>query len=237
MLHLLDVRYKFFMMSLICISMVSAKLFPCLIYFIILLFFLKKTGCSILETFISMKYFFLLLLFVFAARALTQKGDIIVCFFDISITQQGAVNGFALAFRFFLIMLTGLIFTLTTRPGSIKAAAQWYLKPVPFIPEKRASVMISLSLKFMPIILKQAQNISNARKARCGDLQKNPVKKTISLILPLLKKVFLSADNLVMAMESRCYNEDRTDPEFSSSGKEILFLAAGVIISLSLILF
>jgi len=234
-LHQLDTRCKFFIICIISIFMLSAKLPTSLLYFIILLFFLKNTGLNIFATLKSIKYFLFLLLFVFAARALTTEGETIFSFFNISITKQGLNEGFLVAFKFFLIMLTGLIISLTTKPSSVKGAVQWFFKPVPLIPEKRVGVMISLALKFMPLILKQSGEISNARKARCGDLEKNPVKKIIGLVLPLLKKTFLSADNLVLAMESRCYDDERTDPEFKPSGKENLFLAGSFFVCLGFV--
>lgn len=234
-LHLLDVRCKFFMICLVSMSMLSAHVFACFFYFLILLFFFKKSGLNFFATMTSIKYFILLLFFVFSARALAVNGDIIFSFYGMTITEQGVTEGFAVAFKFFLVMLTGLVFSCTTRPSSVKSAAQWFLKPIPFVPEKRVAVMISLALGFMPIIAKQARQISDARKARCGDLQKNPVKKIIHLVLPLLRKTFLSADNLVLAMESRCYSDDRTDPEFMPSGKEIYFIAGSVVLSLSFV--
>ena len=234
LLHLLDVRCKFFIICLVSMSMLSAHLPACFFYFLMLLFFFNKAGLNIFATLNSIKYFILLLFFVFIARALTVKGDIIFSFYHMAITEQGLIEGFLVAFRFFLVMLTGLLFSSTTQPSSVKSAVQWFLKPIPFVPEKRVAVMISLSLSFMPVILKQAKEISDAQKARCADLQKNPVKRIIRLVLPLLKKTFISADRLVLAMESRCYNDDRTDPEFLPSGKEIPFLIGSFIISLSL---
>jgi len=234
-LHRLDVRCKFFMICIVSMSMFSAHLPAGLSYFLILLFFFKKAGINILATLSSIKYFLVLLFFVFLARALTREGDIIFSFYGISITGQGLNEGFLVALRFFLVMLTGLVFASTTKPSLIKSAVQWFLKPVPFVPEKRVAVMISLALSFMPVILKQAKEISDAQKARCGNLEKNPAKKIIRLVLPLLKKTFLSADHLVLAMESRCYNDDRTDPEYTPSGNEAWFLAGSLVISLGLI--
>ena len=235
MLHLLDVRCKFLMMCLVSMSMLSAQVFACFFYFLVLLFFFKKTGLNIFATLNSIKYFILFLFFIFAARALALKGDSLFSFYGLSVTKQGLNDGFLVAFRFFLVMLTGLLFSSTTKPSSVKSAVQWFLKPVPFVPEKRVAVMISLSLSFMPVILKQAKEVSEAQKARCGDLQKNPIKRIIRLVLPLLKKTFLSADYLVLAMESRCYSDDRTDPEFTPSGKEFFFFAGSVVLSLSLV--
>ena len=233
-LHLLDARCKFFIICLLSMSMLPAHFLACFFYGLILFFFFKNAGLNILSTLNHIKYFILLLFFIFIARALTMKGDIIFSFYDLSITVQGLNEGFLVSFKFFLVMLTGVIFSSTTKPSSVKSAVQWFLKPVPFVPEKRVAIMISLALSFMPVILNQAREISEAQKARCADLQKNPVKKIIRLVLPLLKKTFLSADYLVLAMESRCYSDDRTDPEFEPSGKEFYFLAASVLLSLSL---
>jgi energy-coupling factor transporter transmembrane protein EcfT len=222
------------MVCLVSMSLLSADLIACFVYFLILLFFFKKSGLKIFETLNALKYFILFLVFIFATRALIVKGDSIVSFYGLSITQQGLNEGFSVVFKFFLVMVTGIVFSSTTKPSCVKSAVQWFLRPIPFIPEKRVAVMISLSLSFMPVILNQARQISDAQKARCSDLQKNPVRKIIRLVLPLLKKTFLSADNLVLAMESRCYNDDRTDPEFTPSGREIHFLAGSFILALSL---
>ncbi len=78
----------------------------------------------------------------------------------------------------------------------------------------------------LPLILQQAEETRNAVNSRCGNLEKNPVKRFSHLTLPLLKKTFLSADHLIHAMEARCYSEDRTNPEFEPSGKETIFIIA-----------
>ncbi|WP_457553730.1 energy-coupling factor transporter transmembrane component T family protein [Desulfobacula sp.] len=233
-LHLLDVRCKFFMICLVSMSILSAHFLACFFYCLILLFFFKNSNFNILSTVNHIKYFILFLFFIFAARAITIKGDIIFSVYGLPITKQGLNQGFLVSFKFFLVMLTGMLFASTTKPACVKSAVQWFLKPIPFVPEKRVAIMISLSLGFMPIIAKQAKEISDAQKARCADLQKNPIKKIIRLISPLLKKTFLSAENLVFAMESRCYSDDRTDPEFTQSGKEIYFLIGSFLLAASL---
>lgn len=235
-LHTVDVRSKFFIVCLVSICLLSAALPGCLVYALILFFFFKQTGLHLWATLKSLQYFLILLSFVFMARALTVNGDILFSFYGISVSDQGVGQGILVALKFFLVMVTGLVFACTTRPASIKSAVQWFLKPVPFVPEKRLGVMISLALGFMPVILGQAKQISDAQKARCFDLQKNPVKKIIRLGLPLLKKIFFAADSLVLAMESRCYTDDRTDPEFTGSGKEAVFVAGGMIVCLGLFL-
>jgi len=236
-LHLLDTRLKFFIISLVNISMLPAGFISTGFYFFMLLFFFKKTGLRFFSMLSNMKFFLILLVFVFLARAFTITGDTVFSSFGVTVSNQGLAEGAMVAFKFFLIMLTGIIFSATTKPSSVKTAVQWFLKPVPFVPEKRVAIMISLALCFMPVILRQAKEVSDAQKARCAHLQKNPIRKTIGIVLPLLKKTFLSADNLILAMESRCYSDDRTDPEFNPSGKERGFFFGSIAVSICLILF
>jgi len=216
-------------------ALLSAHFFACCFYGLILFFFFKNCHLNMVTTLNHIKYFMLLLFFIFLARSLSLKGDILFSVYDLSITKQGLEEGISVALKFFLVMITGVLFSSTTKPSSVKNAVQWFLKPIPFIPEKRVAIMISLSMSFMPVILNQAREISEAHKARCGDFEKNPVKKIIRFVIPLLKKIFLSADHLVLAMESRCYSDDRTEPEFSPSGKEPYFLAGSMILSSSLV--
>lgn len=234
-LHTVDVRSKFFIICLISICLLSAGISGCLAYALILFFFFNRAGLRFWATLKRLEYFLLLLLVVFVARALTVNGHILFSFYGMSVSDQGVAQGVLVALKFFLVMVTGLVFACTTRPGSLKSAVQWFLKPIPFVPEKRVGVMIGLSLGFMPVILGQAKQISDAQKARCFDLQKNPVKRIIRLVLPLLKKIFLSADSLILAMESRCYADDRTDPEFTTSGKDAVFMAGGIGVCLGLL--
>ncbi|MEA1969261.1 MAG: energy-coupling factor transporter transmembrane component T [Thermodesulfobacteriota bacterium] len=225
-LHRLDVRCKLFALSCLSISILKAE-FLALLIIISLSFYLIIHGkIKPGALFSDLKYFFILLFLVFTARAVTTAGEPLLVFLKIVVTKQGITEGALICLRFFSIMLMGIIFACTTKPSSVKNGVEWFLKPVPFIPEKRVSVMITLFLRFMPLILKQADEISDAQKARCGDLQKNPLKRIINISVPLLKKTFLSADRLAMAMESRSYSEDRTDPEFTKSGKEKKFYFA-----------
>jgi energy-coupling factor transporter transmembrane protein EcfT len=234
-LHCLDTRCKFFLVCIMSLSLVNAGFSACFIALGVLYCLLKQIRLKIIETIKQLKYFILFLFFLILTRSLTMPGDPIVTFHDIVITRQGLFLGCLVALRFFLVMVTGLLFSATTRAASIKTAAQWYLKPLPFVPEKRVAIMISLALRFLPLILKQARENSNAIQSRCGNLQKNPVKRFIRLSLPVLKKTFLSADHLILAMEARCYCENRTDPEFEPGGKEVIFIITSLVLSFCII--
>ena len=54
--------------------------------------------------------------------------------------------------------------------------------------------------------------------------------------IPLLRRIFSDADKLALAMESRCYSEDRSDPALSARRGDWLVLAAGVSLWLLVVL-
>jgi biotin transport system permease protein len=225
-LHFLDPRCKLFLICIMSLAILKAGFPACFLYLVTLVFFLHQIRLPLGQILKHLKYFMLFLVMVILVRGLTIPGDPLFSIYETPISAQGIYQGSLVALRFFLVMVTGLVFSATTRSASLKNAAQWVLKPIPFVPEKRVAVMISLALGFLPLILKQAQETRDAIHSRCGNLEKNPVKRFTRLTLPLLKKTFLSADHLILAMEARCYDENRTDPEFESSGRETIFILA-----------
>ena len=101
---------------------------------------------------------------------------------------------------------------------------QWYLKPVPLIPEKKVAVMMGLILRFVPVILDQARETANAQKARAVENRKNPVFRLIKFGLPLIRRTFERADDLILAMEARAYTEHRTDPQLVAGKRDWIAL-------------
>ena len=229
----LDVRCK-----LVCLSILSLSLLcsgPLSAASALVLLTLFHQGVFGRIPFKEALYLMPMLLLVLVARALTTPGDTWISVMEIPITSQGMEEGLVIGLRLLTVVVSGLLFSGTTRASQIKAGAQWLLKPIPLIPEKRAAVMIALFFRFMPLLAHQAREISQARQARCGNLKKNPVKQLVQLAVPLLQKTFRSADLLSMAMEARCYSEERTDQNQTPSGHEARALGAVITLSLFLI--
>jgi len=233
--HILDPRCKFFLLCIISAGLVSASLPMCLTLLLLVFVLLKSMGIGPVRLALQLRYFILFLFMIILVRGLAEPGPKLFTLIAYPVSISGLTQGSLVAIRFFTVMVLGLVFSATTRPSELKAAVQWFLKPIPFIPEQRAGVIISLALRFLPMILSQAKESGQAIDARCGNLLKNPIKRMSTLILALLGKTFKSADQLAIAMEARCYTETRTDPGFRPSGKEPLALAVGISIFLVLI--
>jgi energy-coupling factor transporter transmembrane protein EcfT len=135
-----------------------------------------------------------------------------------------------------IVILTGLSFVFTTRSSEIKAAVEWMLKPIPWVLAKRIAIMLSLIARFIPVIFEQAKKTAEAQRARGVENRKNPIYRLKMFGIPLMRRVFERADKLALAMEARCYSENRTDALLSSNIRDWIALAGVVCLCLIIIL-
>ena len=226
LLHRIDARFK--IISIIFLSIVSLN-----IYFrglgllsVLLLGVIFYARLPLASGFKELRYFLVMLLLIFVTRVLSTDGTPVINLKYFTISMQGITNGILVCWRLALIVILGFAFISTTPPSAIKAAVQWFLKPVPFIPEKKVAVMMGLILRFVPVILDQARETAEAQKARGVENRKNPVYRLIKLSFPILRRTFERADNLVLAMEARCFIENRTDPELVTQKRDWVALMA-----------
>lgn len=211
-LHGLDVRFK--LLFLVLISVASLKAYPVSlsVLTLVLVAALLHAQRSLKSIFKAFRYLIVLLVFIFFARALSVPGSAVLEFKAVSITREGIYHGAMVCWRLVIVVLTGLAFVSTTRPSEIKAAVEWLLNPFPFIPSKRIATMMSLVVRFIPVIFDQARETADAQRARGVENRKNPVYRLKKLGIPLMRRTFERADKLAVAMEARCYSENRTDP-------------------------
>jgi energy-coupling factor transporter transmembrane protein EcfT len=174
---------------------------------------------------------------IIATRALFTSGDKIIGTEWFSVSRQGVYDGLVISWRLFLIVTLSLLFISSTRSSEIKTAVQWFLKPIPFIPEKRVATMMSLIIRFIPLILNQFKETTAAQKARGVENRKNPLYRSVKLVLPVIRRIFETGDRLAMAMEARCYTEERTNFGLSAKPGDWLALSAVLVVCLLAVFF
>lgn len=229
-LHSLDVRFKLVFLVLITLAGLKAKIPALFILSLVIAAVMLGARLSLKSMFKELRYFFILLLFVFIARALTTPGLPEYKFSIMSVSGPGLYEGLLVCWRLLLVVLLGSTLVATTRPSEIRAAVVWFLRPFPFIPGQRIATMMGLIIRFVPLIFDQAKETAEAQRARAVENRKNPVYRLKKLGLPLIRRTFLSADNLAVAMEARCYSEDRTGPRLSSGPRD--WAALGLVLGL-----
>lgn len=128
-----------------------------------------------------------------------------------SITYEGLYRGALLVWRFLLLLLSSTLLTLVTSPSELIAGIRALLKPLKPLglsPDDLAT-LVTLALRFLPLILEESERIREARLARCdcssmgGVLRK--MKAAASMAIPLALSAFRRAEELATAMESRGY--------------------------------
>jgi energy-coupling factor transporter transmembrane protein EcfT len=94
------------------------------------------------------------------------------------------------------------------------------------MPAERIAAMLGLIVRFIPLIFEEVSRTIDAQRARAVENRRNPVYRMVKFGLPLLRRIFETSDRLVLAMEARCYTEDRTGPELSAGREDWIVLAA-----------
>jgi cobalt (co2+) ABC superfamily ATP binding cassette transporter, membrane protein len=84
------------------------------------------------------------------------------------------------------------------------------------LPAHEIAMMMTIALRFIPTLLDETDKIMKTQIARGADFESKNIlsraKSMIPLLVPLFISAFRRADELAMAMESRCYHggEGRT---------------------------
>jgi energy-coupling factor transporter transmembrane protein EcfT len=229
LLHRIDVRFKMVFLILLSVGTIHSGFSGLLFLFVTLASIFILERISINRLLRELRIFFIFLGFIFVARTLSTPGEKLfqVEFFSVIfiVTKQGILSGALVCFRLFLVVLVGYLFIWSTWSSQVRIAIAWFLKPIPWIPEKKIATMLSLMMRFLPLILQEAKETADAQRARCIENRKNPIYRLIKLAIPMLRRTFLRADDLVLAMEARGYSENRISPRLNSKKSDWLLLA------------
>ena len=148
---------------------------------------------------------------------LTDGEHVLVEFWIIKITWEGVKQALFMGTRLiFLIMGTSLM-SLTTTPNQLTDGLETglgFLKKI-HVPIHEIAMMMSIALRFIPILIEETDKIMKAQMARGADFETGGLIQKARALVPILVPLFISsfrrATDLAMAMEARCYNGgDRT---------------------------
>ena len=154
----------------------------------------------------------LLLITVLFNLFLTRGGAELVHFWIFHITEKGLETSVYTAIRLIYLIMGSSIMTFTTTPNSLTDGIEKLLHPLNKIrvPVHEVAMMMSIALRFIPILLEETDKIMKAQMARGADLDSgNMIQKAkamIPILVPLFVSAFRRANDLAMAMESRCYH-------------------------------
>lgn len=145
-------------------------------------------------------------------------GEVVVSFWKLKITKEGIKLALLMAARLCFLIIGSSIMTLTTTPNQLTDAMEKLLGPLKkiHVPVHEIAMMMSIALRFIPILLEETDKIMKAQIARGADFESGNMlqraKAMIPILVPLFVSAFRHANDLAMAMEARCYHggEGRT---------------------------
>ena len=145
-------------------------------------------------------------------------GDPVVSFWVFTITWQGIHNAIFMIWRIMMLISCTFLLTYTTSPIMLTDGLEQLLDPLKkiHVPVHELAMMMSIALRFIPILIEETDKIMKAQMARGADFEDGNLiqkaKSMVPLLIPLFVSAFRRADDLAMAMEARCYSggEGRT---------------------------
>lgn len=153
---------------------------------------------------------FLLLITVVFNLFLTP-GEALVSIWKLTITKEGLATAVTMAVRLTMLIIGSSIMTLTTTPNNLTDGLEKGLRPLKLfkVPVHEVAMMMSIALRFIPILLEETDKIMKAQIARGADFESGNLIRRAKALVPLLVPLFISAfrraNDLAMAMEARCY--------------------------------
>ena len=218
-LHQMDPRTKLFGTMVFIISLFLADglcAYAAATAFLVLAIRLSRVPFSFMVR--GLKTIFFLLLISVSFNLFLTDGEVLAQLWFLKITREGLRMAFFMALRLIYLVIGSSVMTLTTTPNELTDGLEkglGFLKAVK-VPVHEISMMMSIALRFIPILVEETDKIMKAQMARGADFESgNLIQKTksmVPLLVPLFISAFRRATDLAMAMEARCYRggEGRT---------------------------
>lgn len=246
LIHSLDPRTKilltvFFMIAIFFVN--SLYMFiPFAVFLWVVMKLTKIPVKLILKSLTPLRFIIILMFFINVF--MIRTGKVLCSFWIIKITDQSLLRAAFVVFRLVLLVLGTSIMTLTTTPILLTDGIESILKPLKKIkfPAHELAMMMTIALRFIPTLLDETDRIMKAQLARGADFETGGLIKRAKSMLPIMIPLFISAfkraDELALAMDSRCYHGDKGRTRMKQmhySRKDAAAAAVFVLVSMAII--
>ncbi len=211
-IHRLDPRSK---LAGTLIFIISLFLFKNVAGFIVITVFLfsviKLSKVPFRYMIRGMKSIVILMLITVIFNLFLTSGIPILRIWKLTITDKGLEMAILTVIRLMYLIMGASILTLTTTPNNLTDGLEKAMSPlrVIHVPVHEIAMMMSIALRFIPILLEETDKIMKAQMARGADFEHGNIirkaKSLVPILVPLFISAFRRANDLAMAMEARCY--------------------------------
>ena len=156
-----------------------------------------------------------IILFTFVINLFySATGEELFHIWKLTVTDASLNKAVYMSTRILLLIIVSAQLTYTTTPNDLTDAIEKLLSPLRFVGLKSAvhtiAMMMTIALRFIPMLIEETQKIMSAQKARGADLENGKLIERIKALIPILIPLLISsvrrAYELAEAMECRCYN-------------------------------
>lgn len=219
-IHRLDPRTKLLLaLAFIVLTFLVKELvmFVPVILFVGAVVFIARLPLSYLLKSLKPMRFLIILMLLFNLF-FVSSGRVLFEWKFIKLTTGGIEQSIFIVLRLLLLVSGTSLLTLTTTPVALTDGLERMLSPLAKIgfPAHDMAMMMTIALRFIPTLLEETERIIKAQTARGADFESGNIIKRARCMIPILVPLFVSsfrrADELAIAMESRCYHggEGRT---------------------------
>ena len=242
--HRLDPRTKILaMIAYIVLVFLVQSMAAFAVPFLFVALALLLSGVPLSYVWSSLKPMRWLIAFMFLINLFFTQGErVLFSWWIVRVTAEGVRQAVFISLRLILLVAGTSLLTLTTSPIALTDGLERLLKPLARLrfPAHELAMMMTIALRFIPTLLEETDRIRKAQMARGADFESGGLiaraRAMVPILVPLFVSAFRRADELAMAMESRCYHggEGRTRMrelrlarrDLYAAGTVALFLAA-----------
>lgn len=216
LLHRSDPRTKVVLTLLLMVALFAVQSYPALL--LLFLFTLSLTvwaGKSFSHALLGLRPILWLAACAVLFNIFFIKGTPVAAFGIFRhITWEGLSVSAKMVLRLILLVSSASLLTLTTTPLALMAGLEKLFRPLQRIgiPVPQLTMMLALALRFMPVIVEEAERIIKAQSSRSAAFNRGKLRQRLQsylpLLMPLLVGIFRRGEALATAMESRCYRGD-----------------------------
>ena len=198
----------------------------------------------------GLKAIVILIVISAAFNLFLTPGTPLIKIWKLTITHEGLNTAVFMVIRLTYLIMGSSLMTLTTTPNILTDGLEKGLGFLKYIkvPVHEIAMMMSIALRFIPILIEETDKIMKAQMARGADFESGNIIKKAKAMIPILVPLFISAfrraNELAMAMEARCYqgSEGRTKMKpLKNSRRDInayliiaLYLACIIVVKITL---
>lgn len=212
-IHRMDPRMKIYMTIAYIVAVFLVKdLIGYALAFAFLYGITRLSKISVKYLLRGVKPLTFIIVFTFILNLFFSTGETVLFhWLFINITLEGLKTAVFYSLRLVFLVLGTSILTLTTSPVSLTDGLERMLRPLRVIhfPAHELAMMMTIALRFIPMLLEETDKIMKAQMARGADFESGNLiaraKAMVPLLVPLFVSAFRHSVDLAMAMEARCY--------------------------------